>query len=369
MKPFHVVLLFFLGGFYSIHAQPLSAMGWESALTLGKLIRHTPSFPREMTGYGFRWEAAAFVQTDGSRPWHSLQGYPEIGLGLAYSHYGAERLGACISLYPSLQFPLITFGKWSWTIRLGFGIGYATKPYERYPSWDTFNTAIGSHINNYTLFSTDLRYPWTEKWELFLGADFSHISNASLRRPNLGMNMAGIHAGFRYQPKKPLRQQRPISDLPNSRILAQVRLGLAATEMGPPDGPLYLNYLVSAYASKRYAGKNKILLGLDYSYHDQIYAFLRNNEIHPGEEKAQSWKSSLFIGHEFLLGRVGIVTQLGFYLRQAALPDPIIYQKLGGHVYIVQREIGLFKEVFASCLLKAHMADAELVEMGLGMGF
>lgn len=369
MKRRFLYLALILAGLPISPARSGPPIGWESGFSMGKVIRHTPLFPRDMADYSLRWEVLALFQTDGSRPWHSRQGFPEIGLGLSYTHYDQDRLGSCISLYPSLQFPLIQKENWSWTFRMGFGIGYATRPYERYPSWDTFNTAIGSHFNNYTSFSTHIRYQWTEAWGVFLGADFSHISNASLRRPNLGINRAGVHAGLRYQPLSSLRNPSASPEPLKSRILLQARLGLAGTEIGPADGPIYWNYLVSVYASRRYASKNKILLGLDYSYHDHIYAFLRNNEIFPGEEKARSWKSSLFIGHEFLFGRVGIVTQLGFYIRQAGLPNPFLYQKLGGHIYLIQREKGLVKELFGSCLLKAHMADAELVELGLGIGF
>lgn len=362
-----------LGLLLGTGSSPLSAQspwGMASSFSVGKVIRHTPRFPSQIADHSLRWEALAFYQTDGKHAWHARHGFPEIGIGFAYTRYDQDVLGACYSVYPSLGFTLAESQAWSWTLRLGFGLGWATQPYKRYPHWDTMNTAIGSHVNNYTLFATDLRYQINPHWALFAGGHFSHISNAAFRQPNLGINMASAHLGLRFQPKPP-RSAPPNEAHPAlpSRILVQARLGIAGTEIGPPDGPLYANYLVSLYASRRYASKNKLLLGVDYSYHDHIYAFLRNNEIYPGEEKAHSWKSSVFLGHEFLFGRVGVLLQLGIYLRQSGLPNPFFYQKLGGQVYLIQQESGWIKECFVSCLLKAHMADAELVEMGLGFGF
>jgi hypothetical protein len=132
---------------------------------------------------------------------------------------------------------------------------------------------------------------------------------------------------------------------------------------------LYPVYLLSAYASHRYRGKNKIFAGVDYSYHKGIYAFLRNNEIFPGEERSHSWKSSVFVGNEFLVGKMGIMVQMGFYIKEAALKEDPYYQKLGSNIYLLQKESGVLKEMSLAVLLKTHKFLAELVEVGLGFGF
>lgn len=97
--------------------------------------------------------------------------------------------------------------------------------------------------------------------------------------------------------------------------------------------------------------------------------FLRNNEINVGEEKAHSWKGSVFFGNEFLFGRVGVLLQVGIYFKQAALAQDAYYEKLGGNIYLIQKEKGVLKELFAACLLKTHKTQAELVELGIGAGF
>ena len=344
--------------------------GIETNLMYGKVISHTKKFIKQIPDHSSLLEINYVKQTNGSKPWQQRRKYPLVGFAFLYTNYGIDSIyGRCFSIIPNLQIPVIRGKNIEWTIKAGFGLGYVTKRYERYPGWDTLNTAIGSHVNNNTYFMTDVRYHVDKHWDIQAGFHFTHLSNAAYRQPNLGINMYGAHIGVRYFPvtAAPQKISQELEALKN-RVLVQARLGISATEVGPADGPLYPIYLSSLYASKRYAGKIKILAGIDYSYHENIYAFLQNNEISVGEEKANSWKSSIFLGHEFLIGHVGILFQLGFYVKNPVVKD-VLYQKLGGNLYLIQSEKGLLKELFLSGLLKTHKEQAELVEVGLGVGF
>ena len=46
-----------------------------------------------------------------------------------------------------------------------------------------------------------------------------------------------------------------------------------------------------------------------------------------------------------------------------------VYEKIGGNLYLVQREHGPIKEFFLCGYLKTHLSVAELAEFGFGMGF
>ena len=345
-------------------------LGIEANLMSGKMIRHTPKFPKIVPDNSQEFEINFVQQTNGRKDWQQRRNYPLLGCALSYTNYGIDSIyGKCFSIYPNIELPIVKGKKLQWTAKAGFGLGYVTKRFSRYPGWDTLNTAIGSHFNNYSYFGTDLRYRINHHWDIQTGLSFSHVSNAALRKPNLGINMYGAHVGVRYFPytSQPQLIVRTLEPLKN-RWLIQARFGISATESGNGDGPLFPIYMASIYASKRYLSKNKAFAGVDYSYHSDVYAFMHNNEVMPGQEKNKSWKSAVFIGNEFLIGRVGILLQLGFYVKKGLYPD-VYYEKLGGNVYIIQKEKGILKELFASCLLKAHKTDAELVELGLGVGF
>ncbi|MBS1777283.1 MAG: acyloxyacyl hydrolase [Bacteroidetes bacterium] len=369
--------LFFLLSFcfvQNVCSQPApkgEGKGFEVNFCGGKIFKHTKNFKAPLPTLATAVELNYIVQTNGRKEWQQRRNFPLVGFGFAYTNYGIDSVyGKCFSAYPFIQLPILKGKKFEWTFRAGFGIGYVSKCYQRAPVWDTLNNAIGSHLNNYTILCSDIRFHVNKHWDIQAGGNFSHISNGGFRSPNLGVNLYGAHLGFRYFPVSvnPTRTFRPLSHL-NNRWLFHVRLGFSATEDKEPDGALYPVYIASAYASKRYHNLNKVFVGIDYSYHESIYAFLRNNEVAPGHERNYSWKSALFVGHEFLFGRIGILMQFGWYVRRSALPNSPYYEKLGANIYLSQCEKGLIKEATVGVFLKAHNAQAEFAELGLGLAF
>lgn len=353
-------------------ADKWAGVGIEANAFVGKVIKHNSKFrlpiPDLSTGtdINFQWN------TYGKKEWHQRRRYPTIGIGFTYTNYGIDSIyGRCFSLYPNITIPLITWKKLEWTMRLGNGVAYVTGKYSRQRPFDTMNNAIGSHINDYPLFMTDIRYHINTHWDVQVGGNFSHISDAAFRQPNLGINMYGAHVGIRYfpvtsTPKRIVRDLKPLSN----RWLAQFRLSFAFNGANAPLGPSYPVYLATGYASKRWISKNKFFAGIDYSYHSNIYAFLLNNHfVEPGTEASASYKSAVFVGNEFMLGRLGFVVQAGYYVHQAFQTQGKFYQKLGGNLYLVQKEKGPIKEFFLCGYLKTHLSVAELAEFGFGMGF
>lgn len=352
-------------------AQPAPGFGIEATALAGRIFKHTQRFsgpiPRLSGGFdlNFLWK------TRGTAEWQHRRHFPTVGVGITYTYYDRQDYGQSIGFYPNLELPLIRRSNWEWTLRFGMGLGYISKRYAPYaPDYDTLNNAIGGHVNNFSLLASDLRWHLNEHWDLQGGINFTHMSSAKFRLPNLGINLLAAHIGVRYFPvtAKPRIEARLLAPLPN-RWLIQFRQGLAMStgeSRGSAATPVYLSAL---FVSKRYWSKNKVYAGIDYSYHESLYDFQRLQGIHPGSEKKYSWKSGVYAGHEFLYGRVGLVTQIGMYIHQAVLPSPIIYQKLGMNWYLRQSEIGPIKECFVSTLLKTHYATAELAELGLGIGF
>jgi hypothetical protein len=345
--------------------------GLEASFFAGKILKHTPKFRPPIPDLSTGISISYLKQTTGKRDWEQRRHYPIWGIAATYTNYGIDSIyGTTIGLYPFLQAYIVRGKRLEWTLRGGMGLGYTTGYYKRSPEWDTINNAIGSSINNYTTVSTDLRYSINKHWSIQAGLNFAHLSNGVIKKPNLGINMWAAQIGIRYwlSDAPPTRIERKRPKLPN-RILAQARLGIAFNESGNADGPIYPTYIASAWASRRYKSRNKVLLGLDYSYHTGIYAFLRNNEINVGSERANSWKCAVFLGHEWMFGRLAVIAQLGYYLKDAAIHADTYYQKLGYNYYLLRSEQGVLKELCLNGMLKAHKADAELVEFGIGFGF
>jgi len=345
--------------------------GIESNLFAGKVVKHTKNFTLPIPSLTTAAEVNFIWKTYGKKEWQARRGFPVIGIGLAYTDYGNNTIyGQSIGIYPNLEWTLIRSGRLEWSARIGMGLGYISKHYSRQaPDWDSLNVAIGSHINNYTLFTSDLRYSVNRHWSLQAGINFSHMSDALYRKPNLGINFGGVHIGVRYFPNTSTPALIPATGKPfPDRWLIQARQGFAMNTTGSIGSAVSPVYLSSLYLSRRYKGHNKIFAGVDYSYHEGIYAFLRNYQIYPGHEAQHAWKSALFAGHEFIYGRCGLLLQVGVYTHQAYLKLSPVYEKIGLNWYLLQQEHGLFKEIWIGTYLKTHYTSAELAELGLGIG-
>jgi hypothetical protein len=367
----YLSILFLLVLSESIYAQAVPGFGIEGNVLGGRVFKHTHRFRGPIPDVSAAFDLNFLWKTRGNAAWQYRRHFPTVGIGLTYTYYDGTYYGQSLGIYPNLELPILRQKNWEWTIRFGMGLGYISKRYNAAaPDYDTLNNAIGGRINNFSLLASDIRWHVNQHWDIQAGINFTHMSSAKFRLPNLGINLLAGHVGVRYFPNtaNPKRPDRSLNNLRN-RWLIQYRQGIAMStgeSIGSAATPVYLSAL---FVSKRYWSKNKVYAGIDYSYHESLYDFQRLQGIHPGTEKKYAWKSGLYLGHEFLYGRVGLVTQIGFYIHQAVLPSPFMYQKLGMNWYLRQRENGLFKECFVSTLLKTHYATAELAELGLGIGF
>jgi hypothetical protein len=350
--------------------QPWQGAGIEVNVLGARVLKHEAKFNLPIPAVSTVTELNFIQKTWGKKIWQEWRNYPTIGLGFAYTNYGVDSVyGVSFSLYPNITLRLIKGKNIEWTLRLGEGLGYITKSYSRVPPLDTINRAISAHLNGYSSILSDVRYHVNDHLDIQAGINLTHISNSSLRKPNLGVNLYGVHVGVRYFPvtSRPVHVVREPVTLCN-RWLLQARGAMGVVSAWAPFGPTYPVYSGTVYGSKRWQNKNKLLAGIDYSYHGDIYAYLHNNGLAAGHETWQASKSGVYVGNEFLLGRIGIVAQLGAYIKYAYLRKDDLYEKVGCNVYLVQRETGPFKEVFLSVFLKTHLNVAELAEVGMGVG-
>jgi hypothetical protein len=346
-----------------------SGFGIENNLIVGRIFKHTSRFQGNIPTSSGGTEINFVWKTSGKKDWQQRRSYPIVGLGIAYTYYDKDNYGQGIGIYPNLELPIIGKSNWEWSIRFGMALGFISKQYRPYaPYWDTVNNAIGSRINNFSILSSDIRYHLNQKWHLQAGVNFTHMSSARYRQPNLGVNLIGAHIGFRYFPNIAHHQiiQRNLQPLKN-RILVHARQGIALVTRESPGSAATPVYLSSLFLTKRYWSKNKILFGLDYSYNQNTYDFMRLQAIEVGNERNKAWNAGLFAGHEFLYGSVGLHFQIGVYIHQGLLAKAPIYQRLGMNWYLMQNEKGLIKDLYFSTILKTHYITAELAELGLGI--
>ena len=348
-----------------------SGLGIEANILTGKIIKHEKKFTAPIPALSNAFDLNFSSTTFGKQEWQQRRNFPVWGVGITYTGYGNNSVfGHCLGVYPDLQMRIIRWKYLEWTFRFGDGIAYVTKKYQKTNPVDTLNTAIGTNINDFAIFMTDLRVHVNEHWHLQFGGNFTHISNTDVHQPNLGVNMGGIHAGVQYFPVtcKPKPVLRELPKLKN-RWLVEARLGMAWNEARAKDSVILPSYIATFYASKRWHNVNKFFMGFDYGYHTDVYAFLKNYGVEYGHEMGHSWDGAVFAGNECLVGRFGLVAQLGCYYHQTWLKFDPFYEKIGTNIYIIRQERGPLKELFVSAMLLTHEIVAQYGELGIGVGF
>lgn len=356
----------------SQYSSTYGGVGYEVNMALGKIIKHSVKFTAPVPDYSTSIDINLVFKPTGNKPWHIQCGYPVTGVGILFTDYNSPNIfGRSIGVYPNLQVPIIRRSSLEWTLRFGLGAAYVNKIHQRFPSPDSINTAVSTHINALAVFVSDIRYHVNDNWDFQAGFSFSHISNALYREPNLGVNMCGIHIGARYFPKTHLKKIQPCSLNANSknRLLVEVRGGIAHKEARAVGNPVKPAYIGALSLTKRMWCRNKFIIGADIAYHKEVYAFLKNYGVEYGKEKQHSWDGGIFVGHEYIIGRVGLIAMVGAYYRQTFLDFDPVYQKMGAKYYLLNKEKGLGKELFLSALLNTHGVVAEYAEFGLGMSF
>lgn len=350
------------------HAQP--GFGIDMRLLGGKVFKHEAKFTLPIPTFTAGADVNFVWHTDGSREWQQRRRYPRVGIAVTGIHYGNDAVyGSMAGIYPNITFPLVTVRQLEWTLRLGNGVGYVTRKFSRTDPVNTVNVAISSRINDLIMLSSAATYRINKHVLLNAGAFVTHISNGSVRKPNLGVNVAGISAGVSYFPvtDRPARLERPLQPLPG-RYLLQLRGSMSLVSAHTAGGPLYPVYIGSAAVSRRWHSVNKVFAGIDYSRHTNLSAYLHNNGLEAGTEGRHTYKSAIIAGNEFLMGHIGITVQAGVYLVKGYLQKEDVYEKVTLNYYCLQQEKGSLKELFFFTGLKTHLNVAEMGEFGIGLG-
>ena len=349
----------------------LNGFGVETNAMFGKIIRHSPKFTAPIPELSSAMEVNLAWQTYGRKRWEQKRNFPQVGVGIVYTDYGLNSVfGHCIGVNANMQVPLMRRGRVEWTCRFGLGLAYVTKKYQDYAPFDTINNAVSSHVNAFPVLVSDLRYHINNHWDIQGGVNFTHISNALYSEPNLGVNMVGLHIGTRYFPVTN-RPKCIACEVPRlkSRFLVEMRTAISYKHARAEGSPVLPAYVGALAVSKRWLGKNKVYAGVDYVYHQDVYAFLKNYGVDIGVEKQHSWDGTFFAGNEFIVGRVGITMQAGAYYHQTFLHFDTFVEKFGLKYYLFSRERGPVKELFLSAMLTTHGVVAEYSDFGVGFAF
>lgn len=318
------------------------------------------------------------IHTDGSKDWHQLYNYLDYGVGFNFSTYNEPvHLGNSYSLYAFIYSPIIKWKKFTLKNDLAIGLSYVEKHWSVH---NIENNVIGSSLNCYIQEGFVLEYLASNRFLIGLGFNFSHISNGSMKKPNLGINTFSSQINLRYNfYDKDVKYNVERPDFKKSYDLAFSLFGAVYNDMVEIDNYAFddsrryeerdfyaFGLTTTAYKNLNY--KNNLGVGLSFGYDD-----FADNYFMRADGKLLSTTApflnrlnlSCFASYEYKINRLSAFADLGYYLVRKTNPQslPNFFQRVGVRYRILDN-------AFASVAVRAaSFSVAHYVEWSLGYRF
>jgi hypothetical protein len=318
--------------------------------------------------------------------WYRKYKSPEIGCALVYGNLGNDAvLGRQIAVMPNISFDARHNSRWGFRTKIGMGLAWFNKPYNI--NTNPTNFLIGSSITNITNLSFCYRYSLTDHWNAYAGASFLHFSNGHYQLPNIGVNVPGMEIGLKYYPKgRPVCSATDTSNpaAVDHRLHFNLFAGEGLHQFGsagkPTGGPRYPVYQAGAYLVKRSGFIHNWQAGFLLTYYTDYYNYIVDQELFTSNQRLQSFALTAFVGHEFILSHVGLITQLGYNVynpfyekvnvdQVKGFTDTYLTSKIGITYYINNPMITNKNRIFVGIYLECHFTEADFSELGFGYSF
>ena len=359
------LFIFFVFSFAISFSQSNSTY-FQADYFYGNIMRQSPDASILLQGHPTGVFMSYNKRTFGEEGWQEHYNYPDFGYSIGYQDYKSDILGKLYSAYGHYNFYFTNRTSPNQLIfRAGIGLAYNTNPYDK--ETNNKNTAFGSHLNSSTYFKLYFqRDNIINNLGLNAGLTFIHASNSNVKSPNSGMNVWAATLGLNYN----LDTEQVVNYIPSSeskkfkepiKFNFAIRSGINESEIiGSGIKPFFV---VSAYADKRLNRKSALQFGADLYISPILQDYYELNLTIPHtnlKETSDFSRIGIFIGHELFINKISIETQVGYYVKYPFEYHGTLYETLGLKRYLNEKW-------FASLRLKAHAADAETVEFGVGI--
>lgn len=294
-------------------------------------------------------------ETTGKYDWERFNNLPGIGASILYGSVGSSYLGKMLTVFPYIHFPLLRRSRTLTTFRLGAGIGWVEKPFDKNTNYK--NLMIGSHINAAINMKLQSEWQITKGIYANIAIGFSHLSNGAVRLPNLGLNLPTFSAGLIYKGGVPqqvtTRQRLPRLRKTNFYLQAAV----AFKETYPLENKAYLVEILSGELRRTLTPVSSINAGITIAYDRSLSKEITFVQAYGFDKSALQVQASIYAGYEHHVGRLSFPVQLGTYLYNNYAAKSL-YQLIGTRYRISQKWI-------AAVQLKAHFGKADYIQYAL----
>lgn len=329
---------------------------------VGYIISHRATMSHLVKGHVFGGELNYIFRTCGDKCWQQIHKYPEIGLSFMHLDLAnPKQLGSMEALYPYLNLRINKMRKKvSWSIRVGIGLAYVTKPF--HPITNHKNNAIGSHLNGFVNLRLNAAAMLSKSFRLDAGIGLSHASNGAVKTPNLGLNIPTAHLGFGYVFGN--KERVFIKDSVIAPAIKKWRpslILLAGLKEIDPGGREYLSFGLLMNMYRTIGHKSRMGGGLELSYNSATKKYWAEDSVFTNNP-VDMMKLGIKYSYSFNIERVSLPIDFGYYVYNKLPNDDMFFHRIGIR-YMVN------KHLIANVTLLTHWARADYFEWGIGYEF
>jgi hypothetical protein len=323
----------------------------------GYIWAHRESVEHLLTGHSQGAEFFFQKQTDGSKWWERVHGYPQTGFSIMYFNFANPTVvGTATAAIGYVNLPMVRSKNFLFSFQAGAGLGYLSKKFDAVT--DHKNVAIGSHFNSTIRVNFLTSYKLSKNLFFHLNYGITHFSNGSFKVPNLGINNVSFSGGISYAFNPDPEFLKPEIPALNKRIITEIVYGFGVKENYPPNGNQYFAHSFYLQFLKPLSHKSMIALGADVFYDMSLIRFL-SDSLSDGAKNVHVIRSGIHAGYEMPMNKFTLLIHIGYYLVDETNIDGNIYNRYG-----LKYQPG--KRFFINLSLKSHWARADFVELGIG---
>ncbi len=329
----------------------------EPKFHYGFIIPHSSSMRSAVPHHFMMYDLTVNFPTYGCNDAEKAYNYPIYGLTYLFSTLGnPKNFGSLNAIEAHVTFPLVRREKFLFTYRIGPGIGYIAKPFDRLENYK--NTAIGSTFNMSVMMMFEIRQQLSKRLTFASGIAFTHFSNGAYTIPNLGINIPTVHASLIYLVGQEREKACRDSLKKPKKFNYFVMTNIGAKEIYPIGVGRFPVYNVSFNVSRITGHKSAWGLMLEYTYNSALVDEYRQMN-QPLKNNLEISRLGLFASYEQRVHRTSIVMGMGGYLISKWKEDGLFYHRLGLRYYAKNGWI-------LNWSLKTHFAVADCFEFGVG---
>lgn len=334
----------------------------EGKYHVGYIISHRNDIEVLVKGYTRIGELNFTKRFNGNKDWQLKHNYPYFGVSFFYFDFSnPQDIGNAFASCATWELPITRAENFQLALKLGVGLGYVEKVF--HPAENYKNYATSTHLNGFAHLNMKARYRFSHHFNASLGLSFSHFSNASYKKPNLGMNIPALNVGIGYSFKEKERKPKKekLEYVFNRKWDHDMILSYGVKEKNPIGSDLYKVYSYAYTFTKRFSYKSRAGLGADISYNGALEGEL-NTQGETITEQNEKIQIGMNLGYYFQIENLTIFLNQGVYLYSEHRGSGGLYNRMGFRYVIKEHFI-------INASMRTHLAVADHIEYGLGYRF